>query len=304
MKISPVPDLREWPHIRSAYKDGRLVIFFGAGLSAVWGCKRWKEMANFLINSCYEQGRFNFSIKDSLLSRYVNSPRKLITITKSILGENAFFEEIKKILVPSPDYKCAFPNLFNDLFALNAIYLTTNIDDNFSNLFTADNIFPDRDLFFAQRLRPKSLFHLHGHIKSPKSMVLTIDDYLSCYKNDRFKDFLKSIFCDESLCVLFLGYGVDEMEIIDFMIEKYGDETKKKRLNNHFYILLPFFMKEEQLIEYESHYFNKINMTIIPYSIDDCGYSQISNILGDWRKALTNRTEAFYDYSELIERNL
>ena len=70
MSIELVPDLRKFPHIYGAHKNEKLVIFVGAGMSALWGCKRWKDMANALIGSCYERGIIDYWARETLLAKY------------------------------------------------------------------------------------------------------------------------------------------------------------------------------------------------------------------------------------------
>ena len=150
------------------------------------------------------------------------------------------------------------PNLFKNLFELNAIYVTTNIDKHFSDLFEKACIHFDPNKYASSILKPKNIIHLHGVIDNEDSLVLTIDEYVGRYRdNNRHKELLERIFVgDDQYCVLFVGYGADEMEIIDYMIEKYG--SKLQRFINRLYILLPFFQNEEQLLRYEKMYFSKL----------------------------------------------
>ncbi len=51
MSIELVPDIiNKYPHIYGAHKNEKLIIFVGAGMSALWGCKRWKDMAVAMAN--------------------------------------------------------------------------------------------------------------------------------------------------------------------------------------------------------------------------------------------------------------
>jgi hypothetical protein len=197
--------------------------------------------------------------------------------------------------------------LFNNLFSLQAIYITTNIDDNFSSLFDKSNIHFEPGKFSPAILKPKNIVHLHGVIHDPNSLVMTVDEYIGRYQNDGFKDFLESAFFDEKYCFLFIGYGVDEMEIIDFMIQKYSKGVKPlRRFLNRFYILLPFYHNEEPLVEYEQLYFDQINMSVIPYSISAKGYDQLDEVLSSWRKAFEEygKGDEFYGFNQIIEKNL
>ena len=303
MSIELVPDLKKLPHIYGANKNEKLIIFVGTGMSALWGCKRWKDMAIALIDSCYERGNIDYWTRETLLTKYSIAPRKLITIAKNILKDD-YLEDLRRTLQLAPERKAKLPDLFNNLFSLQATYITTNIDSHFSNLFDKDNVHFEPSKFM---LKPKNIIHLHGIIHNPDSLVMTVDQYIIRYQDNGFRNFLKSAFFDEKYCFLFIGYGVDEMEIIDFMIQKYSKGTKSVRtFLNRFYILLPFFHNEESLVKYEQLYFDRIHMSVIPYAINAKGYAQIDDVLSSWRKAFEEygKGDEFYGFNQIIEKNL
>lgn len=303
MSIELVPDLKKLPHIFGAKKNEKLVIFVGAGLSSLWGCKRWKDMAIALVDSCYEKGVIDHWVKEALLNKYSATPRKLITITKNILKDN-YLEALTKTLQPLPELKRKLPDLFRNLFSIQATYITTNIDDHFSSIFDKDKVHFEPSKFI---LKTNNIVHLHGAICNPDSLVMTIDEYMKRYQDDVFRSFLESAFFDEKYCFLFIGYGVDEMEIIDFMIQKYSSGAKSlKTFINRFYILLPFYYNEEPLLKYEQLYFDQIHMSVIPYAINAKGYDQIDEVLSSWRKVFEEHVKGdeFYSFNQIIEKNL
>lgn len=303
MSIELVPDLKKLPHIFGARKNEKLIIFVGAGMSSLWGCKRWKDMAVALIDSCYEKGAVDHWVREALLTKYSASPRKLITIAKNILKDN-YLDALRKTLQPLSERKIKLPDLFNNLFSLQASYITTNIDDHFSSIFDKDKVHFEPNKF---ALKPSNIVHLHGIIHNPESLVMTVDEYLRRYQDGVFRGFLESAFFDEKYCFLFIGYGVDEMEIIDFMIQKYSSGTKSlKTFLNRFYILLPFYYNEEPLLKYEQLYFDQIHMSVIPYAINAKGYDQIDEVLSSWRKVFEEhgKGDEFYSFNQIIEKNL
>lgn len=302
MTIDLIPDLKKYPHIYGAHKDGNLIIFIGAGLSALWGCKRWKDMAIALIDKCYEQGDIDYWEREMLVAKYATAPRKLITIAKNILKTN-YEKALRETLELNKIKKAKLPNLMNNLFSFEAMYITTNIDNHFSSLFDENNIHSELNKFV---LKPQNIVHIHGIIDKPNSLVMTVDEYITRYKNDYFRDFLETTFFNEKYCFLFIGYGVEEMEIIDFIIQKYSEEPKTYRDFIHrFYVLLPFYQQEEQLYQYEQLYFDKIKMNVIPYSINSKGYDQLNEILESWREIFKDHDkDDFYKNIQIIDRNL
>lgn len=303
MSIDFIPDIEKYPHIFGAHQNKKLVIFIGAGLSALWGCKRWKDMSAFLIDKCYQENKIDYWDLDVLKRKHASSPRKLITIAKSLLDKDEYLAALNETLTPLDERKKKHPELFNDLFALNAAYITTNIDCHFSSLFEGQNVFVSPAQF---AIGGSKIIHLHGSINSPDSLVLTIEEYVSRYQDDGFRLFLETIFFKGEYCFLFIGYGVDEMEIIDFMIEKYSKGHRVLHGLNRFYALLPFFQNEEKLLGYEQLYFDQIKMSVIPYAIDSKGYDQLSQVIEEWKKKLVTPSAAdkFYKYAGIIDNHL
>lgn len=304
MNIDPIPDIKQLPDLYGAHKEGKLLIFIGAGLSALWGCPRWKDVAIALLGDCHKYGDIDYWTREILAVKYSSSPRKLITIAKSMLGDKYLYS-LQNALKVSEERRSKFPKLFENLGALNATFLTTNIDGYFSGLFRQENIHSDPGRFSVSNLKPGHLFHLHGVVHAPTTLVLTIDEYILRYQHDGMRGFLEHTFFEDTYRLLFIGYGVDEMEIIDYMIEKYSKGPKTlTRFINRFYILLPFFRTEESLLEHELSYFRQINMNVIPYAIDSIGYDQLYFIIEKWKEELSRRDgkDLFYGFTEIIDR--
>lgn len=301
--IDKVPEIRKYPHIYTAHKESKLIIFVGAGVSALWGCKRWKDMAISLIDDCYDNGDISYWHRKILLDKYQYNPRKLITIAQSILNDK-YIEKLKLTICPSPERKEKYPKLFENLSALNAIFVTTNIDDHLSSLFDQKDVHVNAEDFDLSFLRPKNCFHLHGLISRNDSLVMTIDEYVKRYQNVNIASFLKHIFFDPSFRLLFMGYGIDELEIIDYMVEKYSYSMQKPKLLYKNYILMPTFRNEAEILKHESIYFNKLEMSVIPYAIDDIGYDQLYELIAIWKDELLaqDKNDEFYKFTQLIEK--
>jgi hypothetical protein len=301
-RIDDVPEIKGYPHLSLAHKGGNLVVFVGAGVSAIWGCKRWQEMAVRLIDDCYDIGEIDYWKRKVLIDKYRNNPRKLITFAKSMLGP-LYIDRLKKCIECSPVKKDKYPRLFENLVALNAIFVTTNIDDYLSSLLDKGNVHVDVDSFAIDKFRPKNCFHLHGLVSKTDSLVMTIEEYVKRYQNERQKKLLERIFFEEDYVVLFMGYSVDEMELIDYLVEKYSGAAKKQINKN--YILMPVFRREAELLKHENHYFDLLQTSVIPYAIDGKGYEQIYDLIENWKIQLVtpNDQDEFYKFTKLIEGN-
>lgn len=307
MSIELIPPLSKYPQIIDSYKNGKLVIFVGAGTSSLWGCWRWKELASKLIERCYTDGCFNYWVRDSLLKKHSLSPRRLITIAKNNLSEDAYKEVLVASIDPISRFKQDAFDLFNLLYSLESIFVTTNYDTHLSCLFDKRFVHSDLNEFSTANLLPKHLFHLHGVIDDTTSLVLTIEEYLQRYREPRFSKFLLDFFSDPELTFLFVGYGVDEMEILDYMVEKFSDDSKLIiRTRDPFFALMPFFQNETELLKHEQSYFNKIQMTVIPYALDKKGYGQLFYVIKDLVESLRGEKmdDPFYENAKLIDENL
>lgn len=313
VNIPDIPDINQYSYLRTAYKDRKLIIFVGAGLSAIWGCKRWRDMALSLMEYCHRKETFeDYWVYKNLLSKNNTSPRKLIAIAQDKLSRKDYKKSIEETIKDKKDKSNKYLNLFSNLHRLrNAIFITTNIDEHLSGCFSKERKYSASNDFTMDNLAPGNIFHLHGIISQPESMVLTVDEYVNRYKDQNIKTFLENVFFDNTYYKLFIGYEVDEIELIDYMAIKYSDnknsssksslETiKENRLN----ILLPFFERENVLLKYEEDHFKRINMKVVPYAIDKRGYDQIYYVIEAWMNVLLGREDDFYKNIELIDKYL
>ena len=113
-------------------------------------------------------------------------------------------------------------------------------------------------------------------------MIFTVNQYVSRYsvakkENEKFLSFLKDVF--SKYIVLFIGYGVSEFELLDYVIAK-GNISGKPR---HF-ILNPYYSEEKKILECDELYFKKLNINVIPFSKDKLGYNQLIEVLKRWRE--------------------
>ena len=68
--------------------------------------------------------------------------------------------------------------------------------------------------------RNGNVVHIHGCVDDPDSMVITTRDYLDHYSTTEVQDFLRYLF--EKKTVLFLGYGLEEIEVLEYILRRGG----------------------------------------------------------------------------------
>ncbi len=238
-QISRVERILPLPVLPSTIKDtvnrDRLVVFIGAGVSRILGCKGWSELANDLVDVCFQKGKIKCKEKKALLQD--ENQKKKISICHKILekeSEPSFYDVLSKSLQTSDAKTEKFP-IYKELYSLRAIYLTTNVDTCFDDLYFKDLIIYRPEDFDARVVDRQHLYHLHGTIKDYNSLIFTVRKYLEHYQKETIRHFLTRLFSE--FTILFVGYGLEEFEVLEYLFLK--EATTKKELRH--FILLPMF---------------------------------------------------------------
>ena len=300
-EIQQIPDLPD--QIKDAIDRNTLAVFIGAGVSKTLGCDGWDDLSERLINRCIRTRNSNGSPclgeQDADVLRGYDNKKK-ITICKQILDENgceaAFFDEIEESLKADPD-KLKTRNIYNELPGFRALFITTNVDEHFDVKFTEPKIaYQAED--FTKELDRNKLYHIHGKLSDPASMVLTIPQYLTRYNTQEFKNFLTSIFAKYT--VLFVGYGLEEFELLDFIVGKYrsGDKIELKH-----YILKSFKPGEERTLKFEEHYYNSMGINVIPYA-ENTAYGRLYDVIQAWNREINQTTKYLHESFSSLEESV
>ncbi|GAI22380.1 unnamed protein product, partial [marine sediment metagenome] len=279
-----------------------LAVFVGAGVSRVMGCKGWDDLASNLVKRCTSitkpgDGSPLLTFRETeILARY-SDHKKTITICYDILKdngyENNFFEELEQSFKPDEEH---FPyrDIYQQLYGLRGLFITTNADKHFDLHFNKDRIIYKN--FHPDDIDPTKLYRIHGSILDRESLVFKVQDYIRTYRNNDFQSFLRRIF--NSRTVLFVGYGMSEFELLDFIITKAdtGHEIESK----HF-ILLSFYTGEEADLKFEQQYHNKMGITVVAYQKDQNGYNQLYEVIKDWNTRINQTSTFLYETYKEIE---
>lgn len=301
-KIFPIPPVPQ--QIIDAINNDKFAIFFGAGASIMIGCSSWNQMAKKLVEKCYRSQKKNspertcitYKEKEALLQ--MKEPKKIITICQHILEINGlkedFFKQIEESLEPDQEL-LKKQNIYDELHGLRGLFITTNLDRHFDQKYRSEFILSSEEDFNPDDIDESKLYHIHGSIDDWSSVILTVKNYLERYNDRNFKGFLKKIFSDRT--ILFVGYGFNEFEVLDFLFNK--SENSPIDIPKHF-ILLPFFKGEDNILEFEEHYFRQLGIEVIPYMKDEKGYAQLFDVIKSWKKIITYHSRYLYDtYEEL-----
>jgi len=220
-KITPIPPIEQ--DIIDAVNNKQLAIFIGAGVSRLGpiNCKGWSDLARDLISVCFRHDIINYKARETLTQN--SDHKKVITICHYLLKEkdkeDEFFNEMKKALREDEDIKT--PNVYDDILKLGGPFITTNADTHFDRLFNPPNVLYKETDFDPERIDRTNLYKIHGSLIDTDSLVFTVSQYFQRYRNSTFQEFLEKIFKD--YVVLFLGYGMAEFELLDFLFGKFDD---------------------------------------------------------------------------------
>ena len=123
-------------------------------------------------------------------------------------------------------------------------------------------------------------------------MVLTTSHYVRHYANDRRANgpegenrvltFLEFLFSQKS--VLFVGYGLAELEILEYVIGKAHLMTEPGNAELRHFLLQGFFSHEEELERALSDYYAECGIELIPYLRDNKGHDQLMDVLEEFAR--------------------
>jgi hypothetical protein len=300
--------IHDWPSLPQplidAINSGKLAIFIGAGVSRIIGCQGWGDLASDLLKECYQSKTkrcINFKEHETL--KHEKDNKKLITLCHYILRENGlektFWRKFDKSLEAKKDLEIKY-NIYEEIFGLGGLFITTNADKHFDHKFSPENIVFTEDGFNPETIGRHKLYHIHGIQGKKDSLIFTVDKYIKRYNNENIKLFLEQVF--EKYTVLFLGYGMSEFEVLDFLISKYDKNAFSggHKEVKHF-TLLPFFKGEQNILRFNQDYYNRMGVRVIAYEADQDGYNKLYEIIKRWRSEILQSTTLLNDTFREIE---
>lgn len=186
--------------LHKAYKQGRLVVFVGAGVSANSGVPTWES----LIDALRDDLPNNF--------KYEKDDLKVAQIYKDSHGQKNYIEKVRDVL---KDGRTSYNPIHQAILDLNPIHIiTTNYDDLIEQSIQADCkqyevISKDSDLPYYRC--PNKLVKMHGDFKTG-NIVLTEEDYYnysSCFP--LIRSFVTSLFTTN--IILFVGFSFNDLNL-------------------------------------------------------------------------------------------
>jgi hypothetical protein len=170
-------------------------------------------------------------------------------------------------------------------------------------MFIAPQKFHKREQLTDLNIRYQCLYQIHGAKSDRGSLVFTVPQYIERYQHPKFTDFLKDIFNKHT--VLFVGYGLSEFEILDYVIEKYAERESaatKRQTGTNRYTLQGYQESEVGRLELDCYYYAELGLTVIPYRMSDSlDHKQQVNVLRHWGDQKRDLSLTYSDIAAKIE---
>lgn len=304
--------------INVAAKHGDLVVFVGAGASKLCGSPDWQEFSNKVVDTLEQADNLSFLEAEQL--KGIGDSRRTLSIAIALAKEKSIPIDFDSILHPGAP-KTAGVELYELLASLRPVFVTTNYDkwldreavempsldasgEEDSGPTKGPVARPKyylREHLTSDRLTERgAVIHLHGSYSVPSSMVVSLRDYIEHYADEGVRTFLAEMFRHT---VLFVGYGLAELEILDHIIRAYkapaGTLTEEPR---HF-ILYAYRSSENAQTTFISRFFKEqCGVQVIPYCIDAKGYGELVDVFRSWASKLDVRDPTLLDLQAHLDR--
>lgn len=300
--IEPIP--KNIPEtLRLAAIQGKLIPFIGAGVSKLGGCPSWYEFANGALDFFVGERKLSHAQLDQIRSL---SSRVKLSLALELEKKHGLPIDFKKLLEPSSDKKSIGDEVYSNLSRLATTFVTTNYDDWLDQSTPPPPFHADEHMSAAKPLEtsrhpfykrkdisvenldvPNAVFHIHGSIRDRESMILTTIDYLDLYSSHRidggknrenpFLTFLQTLF--QLKHVLFIGYGLNELEILEYIVQKGFEKRAKSNEVPMHYVLQGFFSHEVGLARSLERYFQQFGIGLLPFRRDENNWNQLIEVI-------------------------
>ena len=289
--------------LRQASREGILIPFVGAGASKLAGCPNWTEFADGALHWMIDKGKFSHG---RLAQIQGLNPRVKLSIALRLQEEMDLQIDFLKLLHPSDcNLHTVGLKLYECISKLGTSFVTTNYDRWLdedrstsqmsaisSNADSLSHVSPTRrrviykteDFTLSNLSQSNTVIHLHGTVDAPDSMIVTTKHYVKHYANDRTGSenrvltFLDSLFNRKT--VLFIGYGLEELEILEYVISNVRPTSSGKQTKANHYLLQGFFRHEYELMRsLDQYYISECGIQLLPFCRDQNNWNQLLNVL-------------------------
>lgn len=328
--MTEFPDIPNPPEpLKEKARIDKLVIFIGAGVSRLVGCPSWDELAHKYLEDLWQKSKSQHKTTSLGLSYYEYKQLKGLPARRLLSICDAIYEQHPDITRPPLSELCKYEcekfkksKIFTYLRDFHAIYVTTNYDecleDATPSLESIESgsigegapgvnpanpklrVFSNIEELLESKLEENALLHLHGNIKEEKTAIITFEDYLRHYRTGQNPAELLKVLFEEDYGVLFVGYGLDEFEILEYIVSR--PKTGERTLRNIF-VLFPL-LRQQKMFRFWQLYYKSMGIEMLPYAIDDKGYDQLESVLAEWAKEFKRipHSKSYMDGLNIIDK--
>jgi hypothetical protein len=304
--------------LKDAAKHGELVVFVGAGASKLCGSPDWRGFADQVVGTLEKKGVLSFLEAEQL--RGLGDARRTLSIAMALAKEHGIKIDFDGILHPAKPNDMGV-ELYELLSSLRPVFVTTNYDKWLDDTRPAEisaelksggeseptepparrsKYYRREHLSSALLAERGAVIHLHGSYTDPDSMVVSLKDYIEHYADQRVQAFLAAMF--KNYTVLFVGYGLAELEILDYIIRSNESLRTGPSEPRHF-LLYAHRSTESVQTGFMEHFFrDQCGVGVIKYCIDAKGYPELLNVFKDWSSELDVRDPTTLDLQTHLDK--
>lgn len=304
--------------LKDAAKHGELVVFVGAGASMLCGSPDWRGFASQVVGALEKGGVLSFLEAEQL--RGLGDSRRTLSIAMALAKEKGIAIDFDSILHPAKPAAIG-TQLYELLSSLRPVFVTTNYDKWLDEarpeeLSTGVKVGGEAEPakrpgsrpphYLPQHFSPALLtqrgavVHLHGSYTDPSSMVVSLKDYIKHYADERVQAFLRAMFKNHT--VLFVGYGLAELEILEYIIR--SDDSLRAGVVEPRHFLLYAHRSTESVQKgfIERFFHDQCGVRVVPYCIDVKGYPEVVEVFNAWKSELDVRDPTMLDLQSHLDR--
>jgi len=301
-KIDPIPWIPD--ALRRAALNRQLIPFIGAGVSQLGGCPGWDKFANGALQFFVGNGKLSHAQYDQIRALF---SRVKLSLALELEAQHGLPIDFKCLLTPSDEKRRSIgDSVYQNLSRLATTFVTTNYDDWLDRMppgvvTPSETSQPAQQLPEISRRRfckhseitlenldlPNAVFHIHGSVHDRKSMALTTVDYLERYSSHRINGttdrenplltFLQKLF--EIKNVLFIGYGLSELEVLEYVVQKGIEKRAVTTEEPRHYVLQGFYSHQIELGRSLERYFLQFGIGLLPFSRDQRDWDQLADVI-------------------------
>lgn len=309
-KLPKPKDLEIKKEILEAARQHKLIFFIGNGLSRLYNLPDWDSLANNMLRGLAKKRVLDYNLYELLLKQSTKAKISIadhhfkhnkthgLSYSDFLSGNNilnsdscpAYTSLAKcgvKFITTNYDglIKSAYDGLELDSEPIQDISTTEELSNEITKkAIKKAKVFDDPYKFkIEQLLEDDVIFHLHGSLNNENNLIASTKDYLKLYADKDVRTFLHNAL--HSHTVVFVGYGLEELEILDLILrasESSSTTEESNQVKSKKYLLMPMLYHQEIMLDQLEIYYSQLGITLLPFNSDSKGYDSLEEVLDNW----------------------